>query len=262
MVRIKASVIKNNSTSSLSCSAIGNSSSSSSPKSIPKKDMVAASNVAGLDQLYESDPSSTLPNASKAVNTGTNNSLSPGCSRSTDTHRPPSHGKRSSRRHSTTRSRSLSAASLSRSNIINAASVPKCRSQSNRQRSRSASAATRRKATSGATSSRSRSAPASRRRATDRTRASFKTIVRKIAKAVDRRSRLSPMAVRVLDSFVNDILRRLAVELKRLCEQTGQRAISTDDVRFAIGLLLTGDLLLHAKDEGDRAVALYRLDRQ
>ena len=61
----------------------------------------------------------------------------------------------------------------------------------------------------------------------------------------------------IMNSFVNDIFERIAVESSRLSLYNKKATISSREIQTAIRLLLPGELAKHAVSEGTKAVTKY-----
>jgi histone H2B len=60
-----------------------------------------------------------------------------------------------------------------------------------------------------------------------------------------------------MNSFVNDIFERIAVESSKLSEYTKRTTITSREIQTAIRLILPGELAKHAVSEGTKAVTKY-----
>ena len=68
---------------------------------------------------------------------------------------------------------------------------------------------------------------------------------------------ISSKAMGIMNSFVNDIFERIAVESSRLSLYNKKATISSREIQTAIRLLLPGELAKHAVSEGTKAVTKY-----
>merc|ERR1712119_50844 len=58
----------------------------------------------------------------------------------------------------------------------------------------------------------------------------------------------------VMNSFVNDLFERVALEASKLARYHGKQTLSSHDIQSAVKLILPGDLAEHAIAEGTRAL--------
>merc|ERR1712054_252633 len=65
---------------------------------------------------------------------------------------------------------------------------------------------------------------------------------------------ISKKAMNVMNSFVNDLFERVALEASKLARYRGKQTLSSNDVQSAVKLILPGDLAEHAVAEGTRAL--------
>jgi len=86
---------------------------------------------------------------------------------------------------------------------------------------------------------------------------SFKIYVYKVLKQVHPDTGISSKAMSVMNSFVNDIFERVAVEAARLAKYNKKATVSSREVQTAVRLLLPGELAKHAVSEGTKAVTKY-----
>ena len=86
---------------------------------------------------------------------------------------------------------------------------------------------------------------------------SFKIYVYKVLKQVHPDTGISSKAMSIMNSFVNDIFERVAVEASRLAKINKKATVSSREVQTAVRLLLPGELAKHAVSEGTKAVTKY-----
>lgn len=86
---------------------------------------------------------------------------------------------------------------------------------------------------------------------------SFGRYLHKVLKQVHPDIGISSKAMGIMNSFVNDIFERLAVEASKLASINRKATISSREVQTAVRLLLPGELAKHAVSEGTKAVAKY-----
>ena len=61
----------------------------------------------------------------------------------------------------------------------------------------------------------------------------------------------------IMNSFVNNILERIAAEASRLGHYKKRSTITSREIQTAVRLLLPGELAKHAVSEGTKAVTKY-----
>lgn len=86
---------------------------------------------------------------------------------------------------------------------------------------------------------------------------SFGRFLHKVLKQVHPDIGISGRAMGIMNSFVNDIFERLAVEAAKLASINHKSTLSSREVQTAVRLLLPGELAKHAVSEGTKAVAKY-----
>ncbi|NXH43617.1 H2B protein, partial [Dicaeum eximium] len=85
----------------------------------------------------------------------------------------------------------------------------------------------------------------------------FSVYIYKVLKQVHPDLAISSKAMSIMNSFVNDMLERLAAEASRLAQYSQRATISSREVQTAVRLLLPGELAKHAVSEGTKAVTKY-----
>ena len=86
---------------------------------------------------------------------------------------------------------------------------------------------------------------------------SYAIYIYKVLKQVHPDTGISSKAMGIMNSFVNDIFERIAVEFSRLSLYNKKATISSREIQTAIRLLLPGELAKHAVSEGTKAVTKY-----
>lgn len=61
----------------------------------------------------------------------------------------------------------------------------------------------------------------------------------------------------IMNSFINDIFEKIALEAARLVRYNKKQTLSSREVQTAVRLLLPGELAKHAVSEGTKAVTKY-----
>ena len=78
-----------------------------------------------------------------------------------------------------------------------------------------------------------------------------------VLKQVHPETGVSSKAMSIMNSFVNDIFERTAMEAYRLAHYNKRSTITSREVQTAVRLLLPGELAKHAVSEGTKAVTKY-----
>ena len=86
---------------------------------------------------------------------------------------------------------------------------------------------------------------------------SYGTFIYKVLKQVHHDTGVSKRAMDIMDSFVNDIFERIAVEAGRLARSNKRQTITSREIQTAVRLILPGELAKHAVSEGTKAVTKY-----
>jgi len=101
-------------------------------------------------------------------------------------------------------------------------------------------------------------APVAGKRKTRRKRKeSYAIYIYKVMKQVHPDTGISSKAMSIMNSFVNDVFERIAVESSRLAHYNKKSTITSREIQTAIRLLLPGELAKHAVSEGTKAVTKY-----
>ncbi|XP_064485830.1 late histone H2B.L4-like [Ornithodoros turicata] len=88
-------------------------------------------------------------------------------------------------------------------------------------------------------------------------RESYSTYIFKVLKQVHPDTGISGKAMAIMNSFVNDILDKLADESARLAIYTKRHTITAREIQTVARLMLPGELARHAVSEGTKAVTKY-----
>lgn len=86
---------------------------------------------------------------------------------------------------------------------------------------------------------------------------SYAIYIYKVMKQVHPDTGISSKAMSIMNSFVNDIFERIAVEASRLAQYNKKSTITSREIQTAVRLLLPGELAKHAVSEGTKAVTKY-----
>jgi histone H2B len=86
---------------------------------------------------------------------------------------------------------------------------------------------------------------------------SYSSYIYKVLKQVHPNTGISKRGMSILNSFINDIFERLALEASRLSRYTKKSTLSSREIQTAVRLLLPGELAKHAVSEGTKAVTKF-----
>merc|ERR1711862_296513 len=83
---------------------------------------------------------------------------------------------------------------------------------------------------------------------------SYAIYIYKVLKNIHPEVGISKKAMNVMNSFVNDLFERVAIEASKLARYHGKLTLTSHDIQSAVKLILPGDLAEHAIAEGIRAL--------
>ena len=86
---------------------------------------------------------------------------------------------------------------------------------------------------------------------------SYSIYIYKVLKQVHPDTGISSKAMSIMNSFVNDIFERIAIEASRLAHYNRKHTITSREIQTAVRLHLPGELSKHAVSEGTKAVTKY-----
>ena len=86
---------------------------------------------------------------------------------------------------------------------------------------------------------------------------SYSSYIYKVLKQVHPETGISKKGISILNSFVNDIFDRIALEASKLARYNKKATLSSREVQTAVRLLLPGELVKHAVSEGTKAVTKF-----
>ncbi|XP_051901344.1 histone H2B 1/2-like [Pristis pectinata] len=86
---------------------------------------------------------------------------------------------------------------------------------------------------------------------------SYAIYIYKVMKQVHPDTGISSKDMSTMNSFVNDILERIAGEASRLAHYNKRSTISSLEIQTFVRLLMTGELAKHTVSEGTKAVTKY-----
>ncbi|CAA0836426.1 Histone H2B.6 [Striga hermonthica] len=85
----------------------------------------------------------------------------------------------------------------------------------------------------------------------------YKIYIFKVLKQVHPDIGISSKAMGIMNSFINDIFEKLAVESSRLARYNKKPTITSREIQTAVRLVLPGELAKHAVSEGTKAVTKF-----
>jgi len=85
----------------------------------------------------------------------------------------------------------------------------------------------------------------------------FSVYIYRVLKQVHPETGISKRSMQILNSFVNDIFEKIALEASKLVRYNKKHTLSSREVQTAVRLLLPGELAKHAVSEGTKAVTKY-----
>jgi len=86
---------------------------------------------------------------------------------------------------------------------------------------------------------------------------SYSSYIYKVLKQVHPNTGISKRGMSILNSFINDIFERLALEASKLARYNKKATLSSREIQTAVRLLLPGELAKHAVSEGTKAVTKF-----
>ena len=82
----------------------------------------------------------------------------------------------------------------------------------------------------------------------------FSVYIYKVLKQVHQDTGISKKSMAIMNSFINDVFERIALEASKLVRYNKKHTLSAREIQSAVKLLLPGDLDKHAIIEGAKAV--------
>ena len=86
---------------------------------------------------------------------------------------------------------------------------------------------------------------------------SYSTYIYKVLKQVHPDTGISKRGMSIMNSFINDIFEKMAVEAGKLARYNKKSTLSSREVQTAVRLILLGELAKHAVSEGTKAVTKF-----
>ncbi|XP_078166195.1 histone H2B.4-like [Carex rostrata] len=85
----------------------------------------------------------------------------------------------------------------------------------------------------------------------------YKIYIFKVLKQVHPDVGISSKAMSIMNSFINDIFEKLAVEAAKLARYNKKPTITSREIQTSVRLVLPGELAKHAVSEGTKAVTKF-----
>ena len=85
----------------------------------------------------------------------------------------------------------------------------------------------------------------------------YSVYIYRVLKQVHPDTGISSKAMSIMNSFVNDVFERIAVEASKLAHYNKKSTISSREIQTSVRLILPGELAKHAVSEGTKAVTKY-----
>ncbi len=82
----------------------------------------------------------------------------------------------------------------------------------------------------------------------------FSVYIYKVLKQVHQDTGISKKSMAIMNSFINDVFDRIALEASKLVRYNKKHTLSAREIQSAVKLLLPGELAKHAIIEGAKAV--------
>jgi histone H2B len=83
----------------------------------------------------------------------------------------------------------------------------------------------------------------------------FSVYIYKVLKQIHNDTGISKNSMAIMNSFINDIFERIALEASKLVRYNKKHTLSAREIQSAVKLLLPGELAKHAIIEGAKAVS-------
>ena len=85
----------------------------------------------------------------------------------------------------------------------------------------------------------------------------FSVYIYRVLKQVHPETGISKRSMQIMNSFINDIFEKVALEASKLVRYNKKHTLSSREVQTAVRLLLPGELAKHAVSKGTKAVTKY-----
>ena len=87
---------------------------------------------------------------------------------------------------------------------------------------------------------------------------SYSTYIYRVLKQVHPDTGISKKGMSIMNSFINAIFERIALEASKLCRYSKKATLSSREIQTAVRLMLPGELSKHAVSEGTKAVTKFQ----
>lgn len=88
---------------------------------------------------------------------------------------------------------------------------------------------------------------------------SYGRFICKVLKQVHPDIAITKKAMIIMNSFVNDLFERIAIEAGKLAKYVKRRTLTSRDIQASVRLIVPGELAKHAVSEGTKAFAKYSM---
>ena len=85
----------------------------------------------------------------------------------------------------------------------------------------------------------------------------FSVYIYRVLKQVHPETGISKKSMSIMNSFINDIFEKVAIESSKLVRYNKKHTLSSREVQTAVRLILPGELAKHAVSEGTKAVTKF-----
>ena len=85
----------------------------------------------------------------------------------------------------------------------------------------------------------------------------YSVYIYRVLKQVHPEIGISKRSMSIMNSFINDIFEKIALEAAKLVRYNRKQTLSSREIQTAVRLLLPGELSKHAVSEGTKAVTKY-----
>jgi len=85
----------------------------------------------------------------------------------------------------------------------------------------------------------------------------FAVYIYRVLKQVHPETGISKKSMSIMNSFINDIFEKVALEASKLVRYNKKSTLSSREIQTAVRLLLPGELAKHALTEGTKACTKY-----
>jgi histone H2B len=86
---------------------------------------------------------------------------------------------------------------------------------------------------------------------------SYSSYIYKVLKQVHPDTGISKRGMSIMNSFINDVFERIALEAGKLTRYNKKSTLSSREIQTAVRLMLPGELAKHAVSEGTKAVTKF-----